>query len=48
MRKALVQDVQELLMPDFTQPVESSFIAATIAAIIVLVAVGILLVKKFK
>ena len=35
-------------MPNFSQPVESSFIVASIAAIFVLVAVGILLVKKFK
>ena len=35
-------------MPNFSQPVESSFIVATIAAIFVLVGVGILLVKKFK
>ena len=35
-------------MPDFSQPVESSFIVVSIAAIFVLVGVGILLVKKFK
>ena len=35
-------------MPNFSQPVETSFVVATIAAIFVLVGVGILLVKKFK
>lgn len=35
-------------MPNFSQPVEGSFVIATIAMIFVLVAVGIVLVKKFK
>ena len=35
-------------MPDFSQPVESSFIVASIVAIFVLVGIGIVLVKKFK
>jgi flagellar biogenesis protein FliO len=35
-------------VPDFSQPVEMSFVIATIAAIFALVGVGILLVKKFK
>jgi cell division protein FtsX len=35
-------------MPDFSQPVESSFIVATIAVILALVAVGILAVKLVK
>jgi hypothetical protein len=35
-------------MPDFTQPVESSFIIATIAAIFLVVGVGIILVNKNK
>lgn len=35
-------------MPDFSQPVESSFIVASIAAIFAIVAVGIILVKKKK
>jgi len=48
MRIAHVQDVRELLMPDFSQPVEMNFIIATIAMISVLVGVGIVLVKKFK
>ncbi len=35
-------------MPDFTQPVESSFIALSIGAIFVGVGIGIALVKFFK
>jgi len=35
-------------MPNFTQPVEPSFIALSIGAIFLLVGIGILLVKKFK
>jgi len=35
-------------MPDFSQPIENSFIIATIAMIFVLVGVGVFLVKKFK
>jgi len=35
-------------MPDFTQPVESSFIIATIAVIFVFIGIAILAVKKFK
>ena len=33
-------------MPDFTQPVEPTFIVFTIVAIFVLVGIGILFVKK--
>ena len=35
-------------MPNFSQPIEGSFVVATIVAIFVLIGVGILLVKKFK
>lgn len=35
-------------MPDFSQPVESSFIIATIAVIFVIVGIGIALVKLGK
>ncbi len=35
-------------MPNFSQPVEMSFIIETIGAIFVLVGVGIVAVKKFK
>jgi len=35
-------------MPNFSAPVEASFIALSIAAIFVLVGIGILLVKIFK
>jgi len=35
-------------MPNFEEPVSLTFIALSIGAIFVLVAVGILLVKKFK
>jgi len=35
-------------VPDFSQPVEMSFVIASIVAIFALVGVGILLVKKFK
>jgi hypothetical protein len=35
-------------MPDFSQPVESSFVVATIAAIFVLVGLGIVAVKAVK
>ena len=35
-------------MPDFSQPVEPTFIGLSIVAIFALVGVGILLVKKFK
>ena len=35
-------------MPDFSQPIEPTFIALSIVAIFALVGVGILLVKKFK
>ena len=35
-------------MPNFSAPVEPTFIALSIGAIFVLVGVGILLVKKFK
>lgn len=35
-------------MPNFVEPVSFTFIAATVAAIFVLVGLGILLVKKFK
>jgi len=35
-------------LPDFSQPVEPSFVVISIIAIFALVGVGILLVKKFK
>ncbi len=35
-------------MPNFSLPVEPSFIALSIGAIFVLVGIGIVLVKKFK
>lgn len=35
-------------MPNFSSPVEGTFILATIATIFVFVGIGILLVKKFK
>lgn len=35
-------------MPDFSQPVESSFIVATIAAIFAIVGIGVVLVKLWK
>jgi flagellar biogenesis protein FliO len=35
-------------VPDFSQPVEFSFVMMSIAAIFALVGLGILLVKKFK
>ncbi len=35
-------------MPNFAEPVSFGFIAASIAAIFVLVGLGILLVKRFK
>ena len=35
-------------MPDFSQPVQMSFILSTIGVIFGIVAVGILLVKKYK
>ena len=35
-------------MPNFTQPVEFSFVAITIAIIFVVIGIGIFLVKKFK
>jgi hypothetical protein len=35
-------------VPNFAEPVSFTFIAATIAVIFALVAVGIILVKKFK
>lgn len=35
-------------MPNFAEPVSFTFIAVSIAAIFVLVGLGILLVKKFK
>jgi len=35
-------------MPNFSEPVTFSFIAATVVAIFVVIGIGILLVKKFK
>lgn len=35
-------------MPDFSQPVESSFIVATIATIFVIIGIGIVIVKLVK
>jgi len=34
-------------MPDFTKPVELSFIFSTIAVIFIVIAIGIYFVKKF-
>jgi len=35
-------------MPNFSEPVTLSFVAATVAAIFVVIGIGIFLVKKFK
>jgi len=35
-------------MPDFSEPVTSTFIIVSIAVIFVLISIGVVLVKKFK
>jgi len=35
-------------VPNFTEPVSLTFIAVTVAAIFVVIGIGIFLVKKFK
>ena len=48
MKSLHVKDVPRYLVPDFSQPVEASFIAATVAVIFVIIGIGIVLVKLGK